>query len=133
MPAVGSYSRTILLSIPTSKALTKWLKGNRDLKELEWPAQSPDLNPKNNCVLNLKKEEDGIQKQQWGLQSRLSYTSSVWGNSQTRILRSLCKFMLIKRFQSSKRPITNSNLVQSVCKLLTFIGIILKLSFTDIQ
>lgn len=41
-----------------SKALTKWLKDNKDVKELEWPAQSPDLNPKNNCVLNLKRKKE---------------------------------------------------------------------------
>ena len=38
----------------TSKGVAKWLKDNK-VKVLEWPLQSPDLNPIENLLAELKK------------------------------------------------------------------------------
>ena len=38
----------------TSKVVAKWLNDNK-VKVLEWPSQSPDLNPKENVLAELKK------------------------------------------------------------------------------
>ena len=38
----------------TSKVVAKWLKNNK-VKILEWPLQSPDLNPTENVLAELKK------------------------------------------------------------------------------
>jgi transposase len=38
----------------TSKVVAKWLKDNK-VKVLEWPSQSPELNPTENVCAELKK------------------------------------------------------------------------------
>ena len=38
----------------TSKVAAKWLKDNK-VKVLEWPSQSPDLNPIEKCVSRTEK------------------------------------------------------------------------------
>jgi hypothetical protein len=43
----------------TSKVVAKWLKDNK-VKVLEWPPQSPDLNPIENLLAELKKLSQGM-------------------------------------------------------------------------
>ena len=58
----------------TSKVVAKWLKNNK-VKVLEMSTQSPDLNPIEICGQNWKSVCE-----QGGLQTWLSYTSSVRRN-----------------------------------------------------
>ena len=60
------------------QGVEKWLKDNK-VKVLEWPSQSPDLNHIENVWAELKKN----MYEQGGLQTWLSYTSSVRRNGPT--------------------------------------------------
>uniref|UniRef100_A0AAZ3P2E4 Tc1-like transposase DDE domain-containing protein n=1 Tax=Oncorhynchus tshawytscha TaxID=74940 RepID=A0AAZ3P2E4_ONCTS len=70
----------------TSKVVAKWLKDN-NVKVLEWPSQSPDLNPIENVWAELKKS---VRARRPTNLTRLPALSGGMGQNSSTLLWEAC-------------------------------------------
>ena len=72
-------------SIHTSPRVTKWLE-NHKIEVLQWPAQSPDLNPIEHLWYHLKKQLAKYEKEPKGIHELWEHIQVEWN----RIPREVC-------------------------------------------
>jgi transposase len=76
----------------TSRRATKWFEDN-DIQVLDWPAQSPDLNPIEHLWVHLKKALQGYPKPPSGVHELWSRLEEEWNKIPPEVCQRLIESM----------------------------------------